>query len=121
MQRVVPGFFFFFSFSFSFLGEKIYYQNHFAIPQFVLEGVTLHGNEGDIAVDDLAVLEGSCNQVLDQGKTGILSTEARDGILNVLESELKASLMSIVSLSCMLNSPHSLQLKVTLCVLFSEP
>ena len=101
------------------MGENIYYQNHFVIRQFVLEGVTLHGNEGDIAVDDLAVLEGSCTQVLDQGKTGILSTEAHDGILNVVESE--ASLMSIVSLSCMLNSPHSLQLKVTLCVLFSEP
>ena len=38
------------------------------VPQFILEGVTGGGNEGDIAVDDLTLLEGSCETVTHQGK-----------------------------------------------------
>lgn len=30
--------------------------------QFILEGVTLNGSEGDIAMDDVTVLEESCHE-----------------------------------------------------------
>ena len=39
-----------------------------SINQFVLEGEIGKGHEGDIAVDDMAVLEGSCVKIVLQGR-----------------------------------------------------
>ena len=39
-----------------------------SIIQFVLEGEIGRGHEGDIAVDDMAVLEGSCVKIVLQGR-----------------------------------------------------
>ena len=38
-----------------------------SINQFVLEGEIGRGHEGDIAVDDMAVLEGNCEKIILQG------------------------------------------------------
>ena len=39
-----------------------------SINQFVLEGEIGRGHEGDIAVDDMAVLEGNCEKIVLQGR-----------------------------------------------------
>ena len=39
-----------------------------SINQFVLEGVIGRGHEGDVAVDDMAVLEGNCVKIVLQGR-----------------------------------------------------
>ena len=39
-----------------------------SVNQFVLEGEIGRGHEGDIAVDDMAVLEGSCEKIVLQGR-----------------------------------------------------
>ena len=39
-----------------------------SINQFALEGEIGRGHEGDIAVDDMAVLEGSCVKIVLQGR-----------------------------------------------------
>ena len=39
-----------------------------SINQLVLEGEIGRGHEGDIAVDDMAVLEGSCEKIVLQGR-----------------------------------------------------
>ena len=39
-----------------------------SINQLVLEGEIGRGHEGDIAVDDMAVLEGSCEKIILQGR-----------------------------------------------------
>ena len=36
--------------------------------QFVLEGTVGGGSKGDIAVDDLMVLDGNCETILKQGR-----------------------------------------------------
>ena len=36
--------------------------------QFVLEGTVGDGSKGDIAVDDLMVLDGNCETILKQGR-----------------------------------------------------
>ena len=39
-----------------------------SVNQFVLEGEIGRGHEGDVAVDDMAVLEGSCEKIVLQGR-----------------------------------------------------
>ena len=39
-----------------------------SINQFVLEGEIGKGHEGDIAVDDMAALEGSCEKIIRHGR-----------------------------------------------------
>ena len=39
-----------------------------SINQFVVEGKIGRGHEGDIAVDDMAVLEGNCQKIVLQGR-----------------------------------------------------
>ena len=49
--------------------------------QFALEGETTTGNEGDIALDDLSVFDGSCQEVKDQGE--VMKTNR--GVIFVVE------------------------------------
>ena len=35
--------------------------------KFVIEGTTSGGSEGDIAIDDMSVLDGNCKKIIAQG------------------------------------------------------
>ena len=35
--------------------------------KFVIEGTTGDGSEGDIAIDDMSVLDGNCKKIIAQG------------------------------------------------------
>ena len=35
--------------------------------KFVIEGTTSGGSEGDIAIDDMSVLDGNCKKIITQG------------------------------------------------------
>ena len=35
--------------------------------KFVIEGTTSDGSEGDIAIDDMSVLDGNCKKIIAQG------------------------------------------------------
>ena len=35
--------------------------------KFVIEGTTSDGSEGDIAIDDMSVLDGDCKKIIAQG------------------------------------------------------
>ena len=47
------------------MGNCIIFKILFA--KFVVEGTTADGNEGDIAIDDLSVLDGNCDKIITQG------------------------------------------------------
>ena len=45
--------------------QIIYFFMLFA--KFVIEGTTGDGSEGDIAIDDMSVLDGNCKKIIAQG------------------------------------------------------
>ena len=45
--------------------QIIYFFMLFA--KFVIEGTTCDGSEGDIAIDDMSVLDGNCKKIIAQG------------------------------------------------------
>ena len=45
--------------------QIIYFFMLFA--KFVIEGMTGDGSEGDIAIDDMSVLDGNCKKIIAQG------------------------------------------------------
>ena len=47
--------------------SQIIYIFFMLFTKFVIEGTTSGGSEGDIAIDDMSVLDGNCKKIIAQG------------------------------------------------------